>query len=480
MRRERRSIADTLRGIGTNIGGKAASLVEAGGEKATATTATIAVTGLARAGKTVFTTALAHNLSRAAALPDLLPFFGAAKEGRIIGADLSNRGPTAFPFAAAMESLAGNPPEWPRPTVDVSDLSLTIDYATKSRRWRMIAPRTSLIVNIVDYPGEWLLDLLLLNTPFADWSRETLELCRRPPRAALAQDWLAALASVDGGQPATPGTLRRLAELYRGFLRRCSAEAGLSYLQPGRFLVPGALADQALLEFCPFPPSDAGPWPRGSLGAAFQARYERYRREVVRPFYRQYFSRFTRQVVLVDLLTALDRGPEAWSDLRFALNTVLDNFHTERSRLMNRLPWIGARTDKLLFACTKADHITRNNHSNLRALLRSTVEPSAVMMLEEGAKVGYEIVSAVKSTKNVQKRQDGRTLNYIRGVPLGSETPQDWDPGDIPDEPPSVGNWPEIRITGFRPPPAPDARLAGFRSVNLDRALEFLIGDLFK
>ena len=235
-----------------------------------------------------------------------------------------------------------------------------------------------------------------------------------------------------------------------------------------------------MLAFCPFPVSDAGKLRRGSLAAALAARYERYRREVVRPFYRRYFSRFTRQVVLVDLLTALDRGPEGWSDLQLALTRILDNFHTERSRVINRLPLIGTRTDKLLFACTKADHITRNNHSNLRALLRSTVEPSAIMVMEGGATVGYEIVSAVKSTKNVQKRQDGRTLHFIRGVPLGSTVAQDWDPGDIPDEPPRAENWPEIRITGFRPPQSFDASVAGFRSINLDRALEFLIGDLFK
>ena len=254
----------------------------------------------------------------------------------------------------------------------------------------------------------------------------------------------------------------------------------MSLLPPGRFLVPGSLADRTVIDFCPFPVADDAKAPRGSLAATLEARYERYRREVVRPFYRRYFSRFTRQVVLVDLLTALDRGPDAWSDLRFALARILENFHTERARLINRLPLVGARTDKLLFACTKADHITRNNHSNLRSLLRSTVEPSAVMMMEDGAKVGYEIVSAVKSTKNVQKRQNDRTLHFIRGVPLGSSVAQDWDPGDIPDEPPKADAWPEIRITGFRPPESFDAAVAGFRSINLDRALEFLIGDLFK
>jgi uncharacterized protein len=480
MKRAGSGTKRTLLRAGSSVGAKAAALIEAGGGKALATTVTVAVTGLARAGKTVFTTAFAHNLSRAAELPDLLPFFGAAKEGRIFGAKHSNRGPAAFPFDAAMKALTGDPPDWPRPTTDVSDLSIAIDYATKGRSWRLIAPRTSLTVNIVDYPGEWLLDLLLLNTSFAAWSRETLELCRKPPRAALAQEWLAALESADGNRSASDQELVRLADLYRAFLRRCSLEAGLSFLQPGRFLVPGSLADRTMLDFCPLSVSSGDNAPHGPLAAALEARYERYRRDVVRPFYRRYFSNFTRQVVLVDLLTALDRGPDAWSDLQLALTRILDNFHTERSRLINRLPFVGSRTDKLLFACTKADHITRNNHSNLRALLRCTVEPSVVMMIEEGARVGYEIVSAVKSTKNVQKRQHDRTLHYIRGIPLGSTVAQDWDPGDIPDEPPKADNWPEIRIAAFRPPRSFDAPAAGFRSINLDRALEFLIGDLFK
>src|SRR5690349_20321712 len=115
MARTSTGVGDRLLSFGTSIGRKAAASIGAGGEKALATTITIAVTGLARAGKTVFTTALAHNLSRAPELPDLLPFFGAAKEGRVLGATLSNRGPTAFRFDTAMKALTGNPPEWPHP-----------------------------------------------------------------------------------------------------------------------------------------------------------------------------------------------------------------------------------------------------------------------------------------------------------------------------------------------------------------------------
>src|SRR3712207_3804810 len=115
---------DALLRSGRTLGGKAATLLGAGGEKALAVSVTIAITGLARAGKTVFTTALAHNLSRAAELPDLLPFFTPAKEKRIVGAKLANRGPEAFPFDRAMAALTGHPPEWPLPTTGVSDLSI--------------------------------------------------------------------------------------------------------------------------------------------------------------------------------------------------------------------------------------------------------------------------------------------------------------------------------------------------------------------
>ena len=38
-------------------------------------------------------------------------------------------------------------------------------------------------------------------------------------------------------------------------------------------------------------------------------RFERYREEVVRRFYEEHFSRFDRQIVLVDLLGALNAGP---------------------------------------------------------------------------------------------------------------------------------------------------------------------------
>jgi predicted YcjX-like family ATPase len=50
-------------------------------------------------------------------------------------------------------------------------------------------------IDIVDYPGEWLLDLPLLDLTYEAWSANMLRLTEREPRRRLADQWLAAVAS---------------------------------------------------------------------------------------------------------------------------------------------------------------------------------------------------------------------------------------------------------------------------------------------
>ena len=80
---------------------------------------------------------------------------------------------------------------WPNSTVDISELRLVIDYQRQNG-----ADRT-LTLDIVDYPGEWLLDLPLLDKSYEQWSAESLALSREAPRAHLAADWHAHLATLE-------------------------------------------------------------------------------------------------------------------------------------------------------------------------------------------------------------------------------------------------------------------------------------------
>ncbi len=69
---------------------------------------------------------------------------------------------------------------------------LVIDYQRQNGADR------SLTLDIVDYPGEWLLDLPLLNKSFEQWSAESLALSREGPRAKLAAPWHDHLATLIG------------------------------------------------------------------------------------------------------------------------------------------------------------------------------------------------------------------------------------------------------------------------------------------
>jgi len=77
-----------------------------------------------------------------------------------------------------------------------------------------------LVLDMVDYPGEWLLDLPLLGKTFEAWSAETLEISGRRPRARLAAPWRAHLATLDAAGPADESAAIDAARLFTEISRR--------------------------------------------------------------------------------------------------------------------------------------------------------------------------------------------------------------------------------------------------------------------
>jgi predicted YcjX-like family ATPase len=432
----------------------------------------LAVTGLRQGGKTVFVTALVHHLLSGRELP----FLGAAQEGRLLGARLLPTRPgdlPAFPFAAARAALTAPEPRWPEPTRSLSALRLELRFGIKGMLRRRLGPHRSLILMIVDYPGEWLLDLPLLEQSYEEWSIATLDLAEGAPRAALAEDWRRFLAGLDPARPAALDLAAQAAELYIAYLKRCQREAGLGLLQPGRFTMPADAPDE-FLPFCPLPP---GPAPPGSLRDLMQRRYDRYRAEVVAPFYRDHFSRFDRQIVLVDLLSTLNRGPACFADLQATLDTVMRSFRYGPSGLLARL--FRPRIDTLLFAASKADHVAYNQHNNLRLLLERLVGDAAARARFEGITPAFVALAAHRSTDVVRTEHHGQVLSCVRGRLKDEARETVLFPGEIPADLPSEEDWQagrfrfrdfaprRLRLNGTGPP----------QHIRLDQALETLIGD---
>src|SRR3954447_23501447 len=287
-------------------------------------TVRLGVTGLSRAGKTVFISALVHNLIHGGRLP----LFAGYAEGRLTEARLIPQPDDAVPrfdYEAHVADLVDQR-IWPNSTRRISELRLTIEYESAWMLKRALG-RGRLNLDIVDYPGEWLLDLALLRKSYAEWSAEVVAASRQLHRAGLAEAWHAELAGADPAGPENEETARQIAEAFTAYLQKARAhENTLATLTPGRFLMPGDLEGSPALTFSPLDIAPDHASARHTLGAMMERRYEAYKTHVVKPFFRDHFARLDRQIVLVDVLTALNAGATALRDLEQALTEVLAAF----------------------------------------------------------------------------------------------------------------------------------------------------------
>ena len=454
----------------------------------------LGITGLSRAGKTVFITALIHGLLRGGRFPVFEPF----ASGRIARARLEPQPDDAVPrfdYERHVHTLIEER-AWPNSTVDISELRLVIDYQRSSG-----AERT-LTLDIVDYPGEWLLDLPLLNKSYRQWSSESLGLSRERPRARLAAQWHAHLATLNAQAREDEQAALTAARLFTDYLRACRDERfAMSLLPPGRFLMPGNLAGSPALTFAPLDLPADGAAAEGSLWAMMTRRYEAYKDLVVHPFFRDHFSRLDRQVVLVDALAAFNSGPEALHDLEAALAGILDCFRIGRSTLLSSL--FRPRIGRILFAATKADHLHHSSHDRLEAVLRRTVTRAASRAEDTGADIDVVALAAVRATREAQVQRGRDKLPSILGTPACGETAggEAFDgntevatfPGDLPADPDQLfkgdsafrglssatAEKTDFRFLRFRPPQLEREGTdePALPHIRLDRALQFLIGD---
>ncbi len=473
--------ADALREARAMAAGQAASTVRLG------------VTGLSRAGKTVFITSLVRNLVG----DGRLPFFAAHAQGRIRRVYLEPQPDDAIPrfaYEDHLALLAADPPTWPEGTRRISQLRLTFEYTSEHRLRRALGDGR-LHLDIIDYPGEWLIDLALLDQDFAGWSQQAL--ADAGTRHVHARDLLAFTAALDPNAVLDEAAAQQGARLFRTYLAAArAAEPHLSTLGPGRFLMPGDLDGSPLLTFFPLPPL-ATPYARGSLGHALARRYDSYVAHVVKPFFRDHFARLDRQIVLIDALSALNHGPAALDELATAMTGVLKAFRPGTNSWLSRL--FRRRVDRILFAATKADHLHQSSHAALEALVGQLTETARTRAEFAGASVKPLALAAIRTTREGEVKSGREVVPCIIGTPMAGErvagvafdgkTETALFPGDLPADPQvllSAGatraaGAADVRTVRFRPPRLVLETPGGARPapphIRLDRALDFLIGD---
>lgn len=437
----------------------------------------LGVTGLSRAGKTVFITALVHNLLNTGRMPQLR----AAQAGGIQGVVLQPQPDLTLPRFAYEDHLAallGAAPQWPQSTRAVSELRLSFRLRPSGLLGMVTGPRR-LHLDIVDYPGEWLLDLALLGQEYGDWSAATLN---RLERRAEAADYLRMAHALDPAAPLEEAKAQALAAAFTGYLQAAQA-AGRADCTPGRFLLPGDLAGSPVLTFAPLPPAPDAP--RASLIRQMARRYDGYREKVVRPFFQNHFARIDRQVVLIDLLDALHRGPEALEDLRRTMAEVLAAFRPGTNSWLGSL-LRGRRVERLLFAATKADHLHHSQHAALSALAEGLLAQARDRARFSGAGTAAMAIAALRATVEEAHSHEGREVPMVRGT-LGNGRQAAFHAGDLPAEPGQLlaaarqgaPAWLQRDYASMRfaPPKLALSPGEGVPHIRLDRAAEFLLGD---
>jgi predicted YcjX-like family ATPase len=448
----------------------------------------LGVTGLSRAGKTIFITALVHSLLTGGRMPGFSPL----AEGRFIGARLAEYPDATVPrfaYEQHLAALTSANPVWPEGTRRISQLRLVLKF--QSKRWFGSMRGPSIInLDIVDYPGEWLLDLPLLGLSYAQWSAEALDRADRLGSGKEAGPFIDLLKEIDPLGEAREPDAERLAAAFTEYLRRSREHGALSSLPPGRFLLPGDMEGSPALTFAPLPPQRQAVR-SGSLYALLEGRFEAYKDQIVRPFFREHFARLDRQIVLVDTLRALNAGPAAVADLEAALTGVLACFRQGETNPLLR-PFV-RRIDRILFAATKADHVHHTSHDRLEAILNRLVASASKRARFAGAETKSVAMAAIRATREGTIVEAGETLPTLIGTPVKGETlaGTSYDgrteialfPGDLPEQPDRLfqeGQSAALNFLRFTPPQRLERNAEGdviFPYIRLDRALDYLIGD---
>ncbi len=415
-------------------------------------TVRIGVTGLSRAGKTAFLTSVASLL-----LARTAPRFALAPLG---AGDVP-----PFDQARHLAALAGDPPRWPERTDSVSMLALTAQVDQSP------LPSRTVRLEFLDYPGEWLLDLPLLTLSFAAWSEQTLARLEAAAAAPLTEEFLAFAHGLPAKAPPDEALARAGTGLYRAMLGRLR-DAGFSYLQPGRHLMPAPGPEPNWVFF--FPVRGQGPF-ASLLAKRYDAYVESVRRNLASPL----FAEVDRLVVLADVLSARHAGAAAFDDTRAALAAAA-------GALRWRFSWAEALgslaslrmppkvIDRVAFVATKSDHVADRQRGNLAALMRNLAQVPG-----GGVTTAHFAAASVRCTEDFVWTLEGRPVSAVRGRVLGQQVLTRSYPGEVPDQPPDASFWvhPFLALPAFEPMRLVDGGRLGVPNIGMDAVLNFLMGD---
>lgn len=438
----------------------------------------LGITGLSGSGKTTLITSLIHQLRH---YPEAaLAAFPPALQNRLLGVNVYPLpGLPVFPYLKGNQALSSG--HWPEATRDESGCLLEIKFRARPGLLRKHRKSTErLFLEIRDYPGEWLLDLPLMEMSYLQWCRQYQRVFENQSPLAKNLPFIQNIAQLDPLSPISPDALSRLWQQQQEFLRHCQHQ-GLSLIQPGRLLHASKEGAESQFPFIPLPHLDTlteNQIHRAADHSALhicQKHFHHYLNQWVKPFYRNTFQKVDRQLVLIDVLQGLSRGQEAMDNLHQSLTQILQSFEYGRNSLIRKL--IQPRIDRVTFAASKIDQVLPDQHENVRYLTAELVREAQRRATFNDIDVRCEATAAVRSTSYIEHQgntvlqgvtDDGPGLLSHPPIPEQIPTKEEWD---------RLDRWQLRRIM----PPSGLQLDYGRRlpHIRIDSILNDLLGDKF-
>ena len=346
----------------------------------------------------------------------------------------------------------------------------------------------TLTLDIVDYPGEWLLDLPLLDKSYEQWSAETLALSAADDAAAAAAARFSiASRPIDPLAPADEYAAIEAARLFTDYLQACRKEH-----QTLSMIGPGPLPDAG--RSCGLAGADlraaraAGRWRaavRLGLGDDAPALrcLSRRRGAAVLPRSFRAARPADRAGRCAGRARRRTRGDARSCRMRWSRCSIASGSAAAAGSARCFRP----RADRILFAATKADQLHHSAHDRLEAILKQMTE-SADRARRRRRRRGRcdRARRRPRHARSAGARRGRRPAVDRRHRGAGRVEPT----AGISTARPRWRSFPAIcrptasqggdfRSIRFRPPALEktDDGIPALPHIRLDRALQFLIGD---
>jgi len=429
----------------------------------------VAITGMSRSGKTVFLTSIINQLIANDKLGFLNDKLGRTFVARLLPPDSIYM---RFDYYNKLKALRNTNPRWPKSTKAVSKTTVQLEFKSEYG----FLENQIINLELIDYPGEWLLDLAMLDMSYGEWSEFMIKLAKKPARFDFSHEWLMDIKQQSLYKSGdTLEIEEQLFDLYSEYLKSLYYQE-FSFMQPGRFIEPGDMKDDPLLVFCPLP-TPSGDIEEGSIYTNFQKRYDVYVSEVVKRLYLEHFQTFDSQVILVDLVKTLNEGEAIFEDMHLALKSILKTFTYGENNIFSK--FFDLKIDHVLFAATKADHIPASAHESYMKLLQEMIWDIKKELDVKHIDTEVTVFSAVKSTQFVKANLNGVEVDCVRGIVEGEEAPSTHFVGFLPHDYKDPNFWKnaDFNFQTFKPISFPPRDANAVEHIRMDRLIYSLLKD---